>query len=168
VGAAIEYTAEILEQGQAVVIFTEYLESAKALYTALSEISPCELLTGETKQEERQAIIDRFQSGASKVFIGTIKAGGVGLTLTAANQVILIDRPWTPGDTDQAEDRCYRIGQNNTVNAYWIQLGMIDEAIDSLLAEKRDRIELVLKGKRKTLRGLSKPAELAKELLEIL
>lgn len=168
VPAAIEYTAELLEQGQAVVIFTEYLESAKALYTALSQIAPCELLTGETKQEERQAIVDRFQSGTSKIFIGTIKAGGVGLTLTAANQVILVDRPWTPGDADQAEDRCYRIGQNNTVNAYWIQLGMIDEAIDTLLAEKRDRIELVLKGKRKTLRGLSKPAELAKELLEIL
>jgi SNF2 family DNA or RNA helicase len=168
VPAAIEYTAELLEQGQAVVIFTEYLESAKALYTALSQIAPCELLTGETKQEDRQAIVDRFQSGASKVFIGTIKAGGVGLTLTAANQVILVDRPWTPGDAEQAEDRCYRIGQNNTVNAYWIQLGMIDEAIDSLLAEKRDRIELVLKGKRKTLRGLSKPSELAKELLEIL
>mgnify|MGYP006209664491 FL=1 len=92
----------------------------------------------------------------------------MGLTLTAANQVILVDRPWTPGDADQAEDRCYRIGQNNTVNAYWIQLGAIDEAIDTLLAEKRDRIELVLKGKRKTLRGLSKPSELAKELLEIL
>jgi SNF2 family DNA or RNA helicase len=168
VPAAIEYTAELLEQGQAVVIFTEYLESAKALYTALSEVSPCELLTGETKQEDRQAIVDRFQAGTSKIFIGTIKAGGVGLTLTAANQVILVDRPWTPGDADQAEDRCYRIGQKNTVNAYWIQLGMIDEAIDSLLAEKRDRIELVLKGKRKTLRGLSKPAELAKELLEIL
>jgi SNF2 family DNA or RNA helicase len=168
VPAAIEYTAELLEQGQAVVIFTEYLESAKALYTALSEVSTCELLTGETKQEDRQAIVDRFQAGTSKIFIGTIKAGGVGLTLTAANQVILVDRPWTPGDADQAEDRCYRIGQKNTVNAYWIQLGMIDEAIDSLLAEKRDRIELVLKGKRKTLRGLSKPAELAKELLEIL
>lgn len=168
VPAAIEYTAELLEQGQAVVIFTEYLESAKGLYTALSQIAPCELLTGETKQEDRQAIVDRFQSGTSKIFIGTIKAGGVGLTLTASNQVILIDRPWTPGDAEQAEDRCYRIGQNNTVNAYWIQLGMIDEAIDSLLAEKRDRIELVLKGKRKTLRGLSKPAELAKELLEIL
>mgnify|MGYP006180919767 FL=1 len=168
VPAAIEYTAELLEQGQAVVIFTEYLESAKALYTALSQIAPCELLTGETKQEDRQAIVDRFQSGTSKIFIGTIKAGGVGLTLTAANQVILVDRPWTPGDADQAEDRCYRIGQNNTVNAYWIQLGMIDEAIDTLLAEKRDRIELVLKGKRKTLRGLSKPSELAKELLEIL
>ena len=168
VPAAIESAAELLEQGQAVVIFTEYLESAKALYTALSQIATCELLTGETKQEERQAIVDRFQSGTSKIFIGTIKAGGVGLTLTAANQVILVDRPWTPGDADQAEDRCYRIGQNNTVNAYWIQLGAIDEAIDALLAEKRDRIELVLKGKRKTLRGLSKPSELAKELLEIL
>ena len=89
-------------------------------------------------------------ASTSKIFIGTIKAGGVGLTLTAANQVILVDRPWMPGDANQSEDRCYRIGQNNRINAYWIQLGAIDEAIDSLLAEKRDRIELVLKGKRKT------------------
>lgn len=102
------------------------------------------------------------------MFIGTIKAGGVGITLTAASNVILVDRPWTPGDTEQAEDRCHRIGQNNTVNTFWVQLGLIDEAIDRLLESKQQRIELVLKGKRKTLRGLTSPAELAKELLEIL
>jgi SNF2 family DNA or RNA helicase len=168
VPATIERVTELLEQGQPAVVFTEYLESANALYTALSEITNCELLTGETKQEERQAIVDRFQSGESQVFIGTIKAGGVGLTLTAASQVILVDRPWTPGDAEQAEDRCYRIGQNSPVNTYWIQLGLIDEAIDTLLESKQQRIELVLKGKRKTLRGLASPAELAKELLEIL
>ncbi|KAB0238284.1 DEAD/DEAH box helicase [Microcystis aeruginosa EAWAG127a] len=75
---------------------------------------PVNCSPGKRNRKNRQAIVDRFQAGTSKIFIGTIKAGGVGLTLTAANQVILVDRPWTPGDADQAEDRCYRIGQNNT------------------------------------------------------
>jgi SNF2 family DNA or RNA helicase len=118
--------------------------------------------------EERQAIVDRFQGGQSDVFVGTIKAGGVGLTLTAANHVILLDRPWTPGDAEQAEDRLHRIGQGEMVNAIWLQHGAVDQAIDALLEAKQERIELVLRGKRKTLRGLSSPLELAKQLLEFL
>lgn len=164
VNAAIALAEEIGEQEGQVVIFTEYVESAKALYAALGG----EILLGETPVDSRQGIVDRFQSGESKVFTGTIKAGGVGITLTAASNVILVDRPWTPGDAEQAEDRLYRIGQNGTVNAFWVQLGAIDEAIDSLLESKQQRIELVLKGKRKTLQGLQSPSELAKELLEIL
>ncbi len=164
VNSAIASAQELLEQGQPVVIFTEFVESAKAVYTALKG----ELLTGETPQKERMGLVDRFQSGESKVFTGTIKAGGVGLTLTAASNVILLDRPWTPGEMEQAEDRCYRIGAKNTVNSLWIQLGKIDEFIDELIKSKEKRIELVLKGKRKTLRGLDKPAQLAQELLNIL
>ena len=125
-------------------------------------------MTGETPVDERQAIVDRFQSGESKIFIGTIKAGGVGLTLTASSNVILNDRPWTPGDAEQAEDRIYRIGQTQSVSSFWIQLGLIDEKIDQLLESKQQRIELVLKGKRKTLKGLDKPSELAQEILDIL
>ncbi|WP_445246395.1 DEAD/DEAH box helicase [Microcoleus sp. OTE_8_concoct_300] len=164
VDAAIALAEELLEQGQQVVMFTEFLESANALYAALGG----ELLTGESKSEDRQAMIDRFQAGDSKVFIGTIKAGGVGITLTAASHVVLVDRAWTPGDCEQAEDRCHRLGQSNAVFATWIQLGQIDFAIDNLLQAKQERIELVLKGKRKTLRKLDSPKELAKELLEIL
>lgn len=107
VESAIELANELLEQGQQVVIFTEFVESAKAIYAQLGG----ELLTGESKPEDRQPMCDRFQSGESKVLIGTIKAGGVGLTLTAASNVILVDRPWTPGDTEQAEDRCIVEGQ---------------------------------------------------------
>ena len=164
VGSAVATAQELLEQGQQVVLFTEFVESANALYQQLGG----ELLTGETRVEERQAAVDRFQSGESKVFVGTIKAGGVGLTLTAASHVILVDRAWTPGDCEQAEDRCHRLGQNNSVFATWLQLGEIDQAIDSLLLSKQQRIELVLKGKRKTLKGLSSPKELAKELLAII
>ncbi|MGL4376195.1 MAG: DEAD/DEAH box helicase [Microcoleaceae cyanobacterium] len=161
---AIVLAEELLEQGQQVVIFTEFLESANAVYRALGG----ELLTGESNPEDRQGMVDRFQSGESGVFTGTIKAGGVGLTLTAASHVILIDRAWTPGDCEQAEDRCHRLGQANAVFATWIQLGQIDLMIDNLLQAKQERIELVLKGKRKTLRGLDSPKELAKQLLEIL
>jgi SNF2 family DNA or RNA helicase len=160
--AVIEFAQDILEQGDQVVIFTDFVESAKAIHKALGG----ELLTGQSK--DRQAMVDRFQSGESKVFVGTIKAGGVGITLTAASQVILCDRPWTPGDCYQAEDRVHRLGQESPCFAYWLRLGEIDAAIDNLIHEKSERIELMLKGKRKTLRGVSSPKELAKELLEIL
>lgn len=173
VAATVECATELLEQGQQVVIFTEFLDSAKAIHSELmnlgiNEPGHCELLTGETKVEDRQNIVDRFQSGESKVFIGTIKAGGVGLTLTAASNVILVDRAWTPGDVEQAEDRCHRMGQQNAVFATWLQLGVIDQAIDNLILQKSERIELVLKGKRKTLRGIDSTKDLAKELLAIL
>lgn len=169
VAAALDYTQELLEQGQQVVIFTEFLDSAKAIHRELMNlgIGHCELLTGETKTEERQSIVDRFQLGESKVFVGTIKAGGVGLTLTAASNVLLVDRAWTPGDVEQAEDRCHRLGQQSAVFATWLQLGQIDLAIDGLLVQKSDRIELILKGKRKTLRGINSPVDLAKELLAV-
>lgn len=164
VESAIALAEELLEQNQPVVIFTEFVESAKAIATKLGGL----LLTGETKPDERQALVDSFQSGANKVFVGTIKAGGIGLTLTAASNVILVDRAWTPGDCNQAEDRCHRLGQQNAVFATWLQLGHIDKAIDDLLLQKQHRIELVLKGKRKTLQGISSPKDLAKELLAIL
>jgi SNF2 family DNA or RNA helicase len=162
VSAAIALATEILEQGEQIVIFTEYLESAHALHNALGG----ELLTGEVPTDQRQAIVERFQGGESKVFIGTIRAGGVGLTLTKASNVLMVDRPWTPGDAEQAEDRCHRIGQNSTVTAFWLQLGAIDQSIDFLIEQKQERIELVLKGKRKTLRGIKSIGDLAKQLLE--
>jgi SNF2 family DNA or RNA helicase len=61
-----------------------------------------ELLTGEVVAKKRQAMVDRFQSGLSPLFVCTYGAGGVGITLTAACTVILVDRPWTPGDVSQA------------------------------------------------------------------
>ncbi|AFY51344.1 DNA/RNA helicase, superfamily II, SNF2 family (plasmid) [Nostoc sp. PCC 7524] len=164
VEAAIATAGELLEQGEQVVIFTEFVESAKAIATELDGL----LLTGETKPIERQLLIDQFQLGDKKVFVGTIKAGGVGITLTAASNVILVDRAWTPGDCEQAEDRCHRLGQQNAVFATWLQLGHVDQAIDDLLIQKQQRIELVLKGKRKTLKGINSPKDLAKELLAIL
>ncbi len=167
VDAAIQETLDWLEEGQQVVIFTEFLESVNLLYKELSKQTKVEILTGETKQDKRQAIVDNFQSGKTKVFIGTIKAGGVGLTLTASSFVILVDRGWTPGDAYQAEDRTHRIGAKNTVTSTWLQLGEIDRTIDELLQSKQENIELVLKGKRKTI-DTSSLQGMARQLLEML
>lgn len=162
VPAVIQKTESLLEQHEQIVIFTEFVESAFCIAKHFN-VAP---LTGDTK--DRQQLVDDFQSGKHKVFVGTIKAGGVGLTLTAASNVILCDRPWTPGDAEQSEDRCHRLGQKDSVFAHWVQLGEIDKSIDDLLMQKQSRIELVLKGKRKTLTGISSPKELAKQLLAIL
>ena len=154
-----------MEQDQQVVVFTEFKESAKIIHERFSGCA--ELLTGDTSQKDRQEACNRFQSGQSKVFVGTIKAGGVGITLTSASNVILVDRPWTPGDAEQAEDRCHRIGQSQSVFSYWLQLDMIDHKIDQLIEEKQVLIEKVLAGKIKTFR-VDSVSELAKELLDIL
>ncbi len=142
---AVELAQEVVEEGGQVVIFTEYLKSANMIHDDLNRMGiRAELLTGSTT--DRQGVVDRFQSGRTKVFVGTIKAGGVGLTLTKAQTVLLVDRPWTPGDTEQAEDRCHRIGQAGSVTAIWLQYGAMDEKIDKLLQEKRDNISIVLQG----------------------
>ena len=144
---AIEMIQELLEQNQSVVVFTEFIETTQLLYSQIvAEYGDiCVLLTGDTK--DRQSVVDKFQSGEAKIFIGTSKAGGVGITLTKASNLILIDRPWTPGDTEQAEDRCYRIGQVESVFCYWLQLGEVDQGIDDLLEGKQANIATVLNGK---------------------
>jgi len=160
---AIAMAEELLEQGEQVVIFTEFVDTAKALHQALGGC----LLIGETPQAQRQALVDKFQSGQEKVFISTSGAGGVGITLTASQTVILVDRALTTGDVAQCEDRCHRIGVKGSVTCYWLQYDKVDEKIDALLAKKQERIDLVLEGKRKTMRGVSgNPLDQLEELAE--
>lgn len=173
VESAIELAEDILDNGNSVVLFAEFVESAQAIAAGLKSYG-VELLTGDVTGKDadsdlskRQAMVDRFQAGKSRVFVSTSRAGGVGITLTAASDVLMVDRPWTPGDTEQAEDRCHRIGQGNTVNIQWLQANGVDEKIDALLQEKSKRIDLVLLGERKTMRGTGGGvADMAKELLE--
>jgi SNF2 family DNA or RNA helicase len=145
---AIELAEEIIESGGQVVIFTEFRESAKIIFEYFNENAV--LLTGET--EDRQLCVDLFQTGRAKVFVGTIKAGGLGITLTASSTVILVDRPYTPGDTEQAEDRLHRIGQINPVTAIWLQYNEVDKDIDELLQSKQENINLTLHGIKKRMR----------------
>jgi len=162
---AVEIAQELLEQGQPVVIFTAFKDSARYIKQQFEDNAV--LLTGEVLPEKRQPLVDAFQDGVVNVFVATVGAGGVGITLTRSHNVILVDRPWTPGDTDQAEDRLNRIGQNNQVTSIWLQANDIDKAVDSIIEAKEDTIELVLNGKRKRIARTSTQRQISQVIAEM-
>lgn len=145
VEAAVEKAKTILLEQPAIVIFTSFQEVAKQVHRQLAEAGwTGELLTGKTPAEKRQAMVDNFQKGLSSVFCCTFGAGGVGLTLTAAHSVILLDRPWTPGDAHQAEDRVRRIGQTMPVTSIWLRAFGLDKQIDDMIVQKSQTANAVL------------------------
>jgi len=140
IDATVALAQSILEKEPSIVIFTCFVDVAKSVHTKLEESGwSGELLTGQTPGKIRQLMVDNFQSGVLSVFVCTFGAGGVGLTLTAACTIILLDRPWTPGDALQAEDRVRRIGQTKEVTSIWMRAFDIDTQIDELI-EKRSKI----------------------------
>ena len=125
----IEKTEEALELNKTTIIFCNFNEEMDTLVRYFGSKSVC--IRGGMSDKQKQAAVDRFQGDEEcKVFIGQIKAAGVGLTLTAAEIVIMNSLDWVPGNHEQAEDRAYRIGQNKTVNIYYM---LIDETIDTLV-----------------------------------
>lgn len=107
----------IEEEEEPLVFFSTSKQLINMFGKKLKEagISHC-LLTGDVNElEERKRMVRDFQAGKIKVFAGTIAAGGIGITLTRSNHVIFFDRAWSPSLNRQAEDRCHRIGQKNTV-----------------------------------------------------
>lgn len=146
--ATVALAQSILQEEPAIVIFTSFVNVAKSIQQKLSDCGwDGEILTGETPQKKRQGIVDRFQSGQSAVFVATFGAGGVGLTLTAAHTIVLVDRPWTPGDAFQAEDRIWRIGQTKPVKCIWMQSFEVDRLIDDIISQKNDKASAVIGGK---------------------
>lgn len=162
VQSAIALAKEALEQESQVVIFGAFKDTQYLVARALN----AEVLNGDTPQDQRANIVRRFQAGHRKAIVCAFGVAGVGITLTAADTVILIDRGWTPTECLQAEDRIHRISQDSPTTAVWVQAFDIDFRIDSILQSKQDRINLVLEGKRKTMRGAGRID--AKEMLDTL
>ena len=135
---------ELRCQQQPVVVFSGFVEPLMLLQQRLGGA----LLTGRLKPGERQMVVDRFQSGETDLLLATYGAGGLGFTLHRARQVVLLERPWTPGDVDQAEDRCHRLGMDGGLTSHWLQLGVADQLVDGLVASKARQIEVLL-GQRK-------------------
>lgn len=158
--AAAALLERLLAQGEAVVLFTAFLGPAALLQARLGG----GLLTGRLKPSERQTVVDRFQSGETSLLISTYGTGGLGFTLHRARHVVLLERPWTPGDAEQAEDRCHRIGMQGTLQCHWLQLGVADQLVDGLIASKADRIELLLGQRSTTLRRAGIP-QMVRQLL---
>ena len=103
-------------------------------------------LTGEDTAVERQAAVDRFQTDPGcTLFVGSITAAGLGLTLTASSHVVFAELDWVPGNMRQAEDRCHRIGQRDSVLVQYIVMeGSLDAQIAQQLVEKEEIIEQAL------------------------
>lgn len=159
---AIEMAEEVLEQGGQAIIFGDFLDEAGL--RMIADHFGVRVYDGQTPVNVRNQIVDDFQAGRQKVFVGT-GAGGEGVTLTAAQTVILLDRPWTPGAATQREARAHRIGQTGTVNAYWLQFGQVDEYVDNVLLEKHQNIEEILHGQRNALPVRSE-GDFAKEVAD--
>jgi SNF2 family DNA or RNA helicase len=141
VAAVVSLLCDLLAEGEPVVVFTAFVATAEALRTALAESGrePV-VLTGAAPPPSRQGLVDAFQAGSRDVLIATYGTGGLGFTLHRARHVVLVERPWTPGEAEQAEDRCHRIGMGAALTSHWIQLGGADQLVDALVASKADRI----------------------------
>ncbi|WP_213620597.1 DEAD/DEAH box helicase [Paenibacillus sp. J22TS3] len=138
----------IRENGEAALIFTQYVQMGELLVKHLTDqygTAPF-FLHGGVAKNERDHMVNMFQEGkGSPVFILSLKAGGVGLNLTRANHVIHFDRWWNPAVENQATDRVFRIGQEKNVEVHkLICQGTLEERIDELIERKKSLSEQVV------------------------
>lgn len=142
-----EWIADFLESGEKLVLFATHISTLDILQRAFPKISV--RLDGSTSQKDRQETVDRFQNDdRTRLFLGNIKAAGIGITLTSASNVGFVELPWTPGDYEQASDRLHRIGQKNAVNVWTlVAQDTVEEDIALILSNKAKVLSAVLDGK---------------------
>mmetsp|Transcript_12881 Transcript_12881/g.21026 ORF Transcript_12881/g.21026 Transcript_12881/m.21026 type:complete len:347 (-) Transcript_12881:3-1043(-) len=167
--AKVPFTCDIIrnmlrnDKEAPIVVFAWYRDTARQLADALEQSTAdrgsngteergcdirCGVITGDIiKQSDRQEIVDAFQSSQLDVVICSYGVGATGLTLTRSHNIILLDRPWTPGDARQAEDRVRRIGQKAaSIHSMWIAGFSIDDTLDNMLQKKDKNCETVICG----------------------
>jgi SNF2 family DNA or RNA helicase len=139
----MEMLEELTSAGDRALIFTQYRQMGHLLVQMIRQELDIEalFLHGGTPQAKREQLVQRFQGEdpAAPIFILSLKAGGVGLNLTAANHVFHYDRWWNPAVENQATDRAFRIGQLRTVNVHkMITVGTLEERIDQMIEQKTE------------------------------
>jgi non-specific serine/threonine protein kinase len=143
-----EILAEALAEGDKALCFTQFAEFGHSLRGNLQERLGREVLFlhGGTSKTARDEMVDRFQSeDGPPLFILSLKAGGIGLNLTAANHVVHFDRWWNPAVEDQATDRAFRIGQRKNVQVRKLTcVGTLEERIDTLITQKKDLAQRIV------------------------
>ena len=140
----IEFVENILEQGKKVIIFTNFTDTLQTIYQHFGKQAV--YLDGSCSNAVRQQAVDSFQNDdKTRVFVGNLKAAGVGLTLTAAEVVIMNDLSFVPAEHAQAEDRAYRYGQKSNVLVYYpLFENTIEGAIYDILNRKKQIIRTVM------------------------
>lgn len=144
-----EMLEEVLAAGDKALIFSQFAEMGAMLRHYLQEALGCEVLFlhGGTPKKQRDAMIQRFQEErrGPPLFILSLKAGGVGLNLTAANHVFHFDRWWNPAVENQATDRAFRIGQKKNVQVRkFVCVGTLEERIDQMIEQKKGLAESIV------------------------
>ncbi len=140
----INFVKNIMEIEESVVVFCHHKVIHKLLHDSLQEFSPVSIIGGQS-DSFRQDQIDKFQKGESKLMIAGIRAGNVGINLTRAKYVIFAELDWSPAVHRQAEDRLHRIGQKNTVFAYYlIGQGTLDDHVANILVDKSYEIDEIM------------------------
>lgn len=144
INSTIEIIDNILEQDKKVIVFTNFTETLQMVYSHYHKNAV--YLDGSCSPKQRQDSVDKFQNDDNvKVFVGNMKAAGVGITLTAAEAVIINDLSFVPGDMAQAEDRAYRYGQKNSVSIYY---PLFDNTIEGIIYDivnvKKQNISTVM------------------------
>ena len=139
-----EMIEEALEESDRCLVFTQFKEMGALLKTHLEEVIGGQVLFlhGGVPQKDREEMVERFQERAvdgPRIFVLSLKAGGTGLNLTAANRVFHYDRWWNPAVEDQATDRAFRIGQSRNVFVHkFVCTGTLEERIQTMLERKRE------------------------------
>jgi len=146
--AFIEIVDELIINKHRALVFSQFVSHLAIMRKALDEKGiKYQYLDGSTSLPEREKNVKRFQSGEGDLFLISLKAGGLGLNLTAADYVIHLDPWWNPAIEDQASDRAHRIGQNRPVTIYrLVAENTIEEKIIQLHATKRNLAESLLEG----------------------
>jgi hypothetical protein len=144
--ATLDFVRGAIDQGEKVIVFSCFDDPIRKLATELG--SAAVVVTGKTPGTMRQSLVDRFQNEPDVgVFIANIIAGGIGLNLTAATQVVFNDLDWVPTNHWQAEDRAYRIGQTRTVNVtYVVARDTIDDFVQAVLETKAALVKAIVEG----------------------
>ncbi|KAG8658965.1 SWI/SNF-related matrix-associated actin-dependent regulator of chromatin subfamily A-like protein 1 isoform X1 [Manihot esculenta] len=145
----IDYLGTVIEAGCKFLIFAHHLPMIDSIHDFLLKKKVGSIrIDGSTPPASRQALVTDFQEkDAIKAAVLSIRAGGVGLTLTAASTVIFAELSWTPGDLIQAEDRAHRIGQVSSVNIYYLLANdTVDDIIWDVVQSKLENLGQVLDG----------------------
>ncbi len=144
--ATLDFVRGAIDQGEKVIVFSCFDDPIQKFATELGETAV--VVTGKTPAAMRQPLVDRFQNDSDvRVFVANIIAGGTGLNLTAATQVVFNDLDWVPANHWQAEDRAYRIGQTRTVNVtYFVARDTIDDFVQAVLETKAALVNAIVDG----------------------